>query len=1206
MTPSEFNRYLEERSAPIGREPTRGEYVPSEDISDLPPPTDSEDLGAMAEQFTPLGKSSPGAFGPEPSEFEKKSVPLGPTLEERTGQVAMGLGQGIKTGASTLMPAFGGAIGGAKLGTFAGPAAPVAVPVMSALGFIGGFALGDQYSKYLDEFFPAPPRDELIPYRIAGETTGQTLATIPLAFSMPVMSGNMVSRFLSDIGQTARKRPILFTTSEAGGAAGAGVGGGVAETIDPGNPWTRFMYEVVGGFATPSRWLSSVATDVYDNVSQRLASGALDASQRNAADQLLKILDQFKEDPQQLTRALLATLPQNVPTPTAAQKTGSPALMALEKSLAQQHSKYADEIQGQGEQAYQAYEALLANLRNLGDIDSLRQAAELREKSLERFLTDRLVFAHADAAEKIARISQLNPTTDARGYVGRITQNAVGDSLRDARKVESSLWDEAYKSSLRGTRQLDPSQQQLLRDEAKQVDSLRSAVNRMSASELDGGIFEMVETKAGPRAFYLDFRHMDENFKEIVKKGDKYVLREYNLPKKNPFVDSNGRRIPVGSMSIEDRIKFVEKIPIKETVITPGEVFSPRTIEAGNFRAELARTAAELTPAGFKFNLSPYVKELLKENGIDEDAIDLYRQGMRSPEFLETKIVPERFLPAVNDKPADVFDLIQMRSELLNEARKAASGNAPDNNAARIYSGLANSILKDLSSDAAGLDNQAYDTARSFSQALNNVYSRTFAGEMLAKDPRGAMRYTPETLIEAAFSVGPDLTTQRMQQIEDASTFLLQEGRRIAAESKDPAVQQLLKDLIPEAKTRADSVADAANVTIRLAAANSIKQVMRPDGTIENRLDIPSLMKWAAENNTLVQKAGLAGDLDNAARAENLFSLVTRQNSKINDSLKKRTTFAKLLNAESPTTVVTQMIRGKNPVSELNKLVKLAKAGGPDAVDGLRSTIMDYAFTQASKGSGGFSPLAFEKAFFTPLGPNKPSLYALMRNQGIMTVTHGNNMRALINPMKQIEAALEGGGQRLDEVVSRMGLAGQFGARFLGAQAGIAATKALGGAGTIQIPGYGASVAQELFDKLPSLSVRSVLEDATRDPAFMAMILDKRAVMPKQQITLGRQMHAYLLSQGYTDAEYNPPEISEVPATPTTGLPASQLLRQLPPAPPTTGVPGLSSAPKVTPQGPGPAAPSAPPMPGQPPNSRQMLQSLFPFDTTLRVGSPLQ
>jgi hypothetical protein len=1096
MTPSEFSKYLEERSGPVGREPTRGEYVPSEDISDLPPPTDPEDLGAMAEQFTPLGKGSPGAFGPEPSEFEAKSVPLGPTLEERTGQVAMGLGQGLKTGASTLMPAFGGAVAGAKLGTFAGPAAPAAVPVMSALGFIGAFTLGNEYSKYLDDFFPAPPRDELIPYRVAGDTAGQVLGTIPLAFGMPVMSGSMVSRFLSDIGQTARKRPILFTTSEAGGAAGAGLGGGVAETVDPGDAGTRFMYEVVGGFLTPSRWLSSVAADVYDNVNQRLASGALNSSQRNAADQLLKFLDQFKEDPQQLSRALLATLPQGVPTPTAAQKTGSPALMALERYLARQHDKYSDEVRTQGEQAYQAYESLLSRLRNIGDIDSLRLAAELREKSLERFLTDRLVFAHTDAAEKIARISRLNPTTDARGYVGRITQNAMGDSLRDARKVESSLWDEAYKSSLRRTKE------------------------------------------------------------------------------------------------------------------SPNEVFAPRTIEAGNFRAELARTAAELTPAGFKFNLSPYVKELLKENGIDEDAINLYRQGMRSPEFLETKIVPERFLPAIDDKPADVFDLIQMRSELLSEARKAASGNAPDSNAARIYSGLANSILKDLSSDAAGLNNEAYDTARSFSQALNNVYSRTFAGEMLAKDPRGAMRYTPETLIEAAFSVGPDLTAQRMQQIEDASTFLLQEGRRIAAESKDPAVRQLLKDLIPDAKLRADSVADAANITVRLAAANSIKQVMRPDGTIENRLDIPSLIEWRAKNDTLVRKAGLAEDLDNAQQAENLFSLVTRQNSKINDSLKKRTTFAKLLNAESPTTVVTQMIRGKNPVSELNKLVRLAKAGGPDAVDGLRSTIMDYAFTQASKGSGGFSPLAFEKAFFTPLGPNKPSLYALMRNQGIMTVTHGNNMRALINPMKQIEESLEGGGQRLDEVVSRMGLAGQFGARFLGAQAGIRITKALGGAGTIQIPGYGASIAQEVFDKMPSLSVRSVLEDATKDPKFMAMILDKRAVMPKQQITLGRQMHAYLLSQGYTDADYNPPEISEVPTTPTTGMPASQLLRQLPPAPQTTGVPGLSTAPSVTPQGPGPAAaPPAPPMPGQPPqqpSSRQMLQSLFPFDTTLRAGSPLQ
>jgi len=914
---------------------------------------------------------------------------------------------------------------------------------------------------------------------------------------MPMTSGNAVSRFLSQIGETARKRPILFTTSEVGGAVGAGLGGGVAETFDPGNPGTRFLYEVTFGFLTPSRWLSSAASDVYDNVSQRVASGALNRSQRQAADQLLKILDQFKEDPQQLIRALTTTLPTGVPSPTAAQKTGSPALIALEKSLAQQHERYSGEIRSQGEEAYKAYEALMSQLRRLGDMESLQKVADMRDQMLQKHLADRLVFAHADAAEKIARISKLNPTTDARAYVGRVTQDAINGSLRDARKVESALWNEAYKSSL------------------KPVPAL-------------GG----------------------------------------------------------------------------------GQKLYPRKVEASNFREELARTAAELTPTGFKYNLSPYVKGLLEQYGINENVIDLYRQGMRTPEFLDTQVVPSQFRPAIKDKPIDVFDLIQLRGELLNEARKASSGNAPDNNAARNFSGLSNSILKDLVDEASGLSSDAYNTARSYSQALNNVYTRTFAGEMLSKDPRGAMRYTPETLIEAAFSIGPDLTTQRMREIEDASTFLLQEGRRIAAESKNPAVRQLLKDLIPDAKNRSDSVADAANITIRLAAANSIKQVMRPDGTIENRLDVPSLIQWAADNNTLVRKAGLAGDLDNAARAENLFSLVTRQNSKINDSLKKRTTFSKLLSdkTENPTTVVTQMIRGKNPTYELNKLVKLAKSGGPDAVDGLRATIMDYAFTQASKGGGGFSPLAFEKAFFTPLAPNKPSLYALMRSQGIMTVAHGNNIRALLNPMKQIEAAMESG-QVLDEVINRLGLAGQFGARFIGAQAGSAISRMAGGAGTIQIPAYGASVAQELFDKMPSLSVRSVLEDATKDPAFMAMILDKRAVMPKQQIKLGRQMHAYLLSQGYTDADYNPPEISEVPETPTTGAPASKLLRQLPAAPPTTGVPGLSSAPSVRPQGPGPRAPAAPPMPGapgQPPTSRQMLQSLFPFDATLRAGSPLQ
>jgi hypothetical protein len=477
---------------------------------------------------------------------------------------------------------------------------------------------------------------------------------------------------------------------------------------------------------------------------------------------------------------------------------------------------------------------------------------------------------------------------------------------------------------------------------------------------------------------------------------------------------------------------------------------------------------------------------------------------------------------------------------------------------------------------------------------------------MLAKDARGAKRIAPEVLIQTVFSSGSDLTALRMQQIEDAASFLLDQQREIAAKFPRSEQAKLLKQLVPDAKERVKSIDQAQSLVVRLGAANSLYYVQDPvTGAMQTRLDTDKLIAWAAENNQLVRKAGLADDLSNAVRAENLYKLTLKRNSILTRSIKNKTAFGSLLRPgpdTNPTVVVSSVIRSKSPETGLRRLSLLAKKHGTDAVDGLRSTVMDYAFTQASK-QGGFSPTIFQRAMFEPIAAGQPSLYKMMRRQGIMDKSHGKNMQALLVPMMRVERELAGG-QTIDDVIKNLGLMGQFATRFVGAQAGSAISRMAGGAGTIQIPAYGASVAQELFDKIPNLSMRKILEDATKDPAFMAQILSKKGIGNTAILTQSKQMHAYLVSQGYTDAEFNEENLPVVPETATTGAPASKLLRQLPPAPQTRGLPFMSSAQAAQPgpaaPGPGPAAPA---LQGQPQgSSRQMLQSLFPFDSTLQVS----
>ena len=206
--------------------------------------------------------------------------------------------------------------------------------------------------------------------------------------------------------------------------------------------------------------------------------------------------------------------------------------------------------------------------------------------------------------------------------------------------------------------------------------------------------------------------------------------------------------------------------------------------------------------------------------------------------------------------------------------------------------------------------------------------------------------------------------------------------------------------------------------------------------------------------------------------------------------------------------------------------------------------------------------------------------------------------------MKRIEEAMKSGKrENLDEIIGVTSPLTDIALRVMGSAAAGAVAPA--GPGSLIAASAGSRFMRSIFDKIPRLSMTRLIEDATQDPKLMAMLMEKAPPISGRQRGMARQLGGYLFAAGYTRAAYEEPAEEEVPATPTTGLPASQLLRQLPPAPPTTGVPGLSSAPRVTPQGPGPVAPPAPQMPGQP-SSRQMLQSLFPFDTTLRVGSPLQ
>lgn len=612
------------------------------------------------------------------------------------------------------------------------------------------------------------------------------------------------------------------------------------------------------------------------------------------------------------------------------------------------------------------------------------------------------------------------------------------------------------------------------------------------------------------------------------------------------------------------------------------ESLTPKKVDTQNLFLSYLDFASKATPERMKFSVPPAVQAMMKRIGIDDAMVRNYQRGLLSPEYLETGVIPAKFLP--NTKELDglpVPDLINIRSDLLSFARDAA--NAGDASNASLFGRLAEASLDDLSA----LKLPAYDVARQYSRDLNDTFTRSFVGDLEATGKRG-QKIPAELVINRAFGSNADLTALRMEQIEDAAGFMQQQYQQ-AVEQFGPRSRMALalKELIPTTNNRITSIRDAQARVMRLAASKFVD-------IQTGKLNTNGLVAWAAQNKPALDRLGITPDLEDAEKAANAFNLITKQNSAINRGLRKQAAFAQVLEFENPTKAINAALNSKTPVSAFQRMTKLAAAGGQDAIDGLKSTMYDYAFTQATNGkTGQFSPEVFERVFFGPLAPNQPSIYNIMRTQGVMSIQEKNNLRRLIEPMKRVEESLKRG-TSVDELVEGADPVIDLALRVIGARIGTSV--APGGPGSLIAAAAGSKAVRSIFDRMPQISVTRLIEDATKDPQLMARLLSKGR-LPQQQVANRRRLQGYLYAAGYNavNPEDEPePTAEEALVTPTTGPTAAQMLRQLPPAPPTRGVPGLTG------QGARPpAAPAAPTAQGPqaPTQSRAMFQSLFPMDT---------
>lgn len=371
-----------------------------------------------------------------------------PGFVDRAKEATLGSGQGL-IGSG---PSVAGALTGLKLSL---PFGPIPAGIGMVTGGIGGYYAGKSAEDAFKEFFPEPTDPTLKVYREGGKTFGGSLPFAAAVPYLPTMTGNRVSRFVTQIRDAAVRNPKTFRTSEVMGALGASVGAGIAESEDPGAPGTRFAGEAIGGIVFPGRFLINQTGTVMDTLSKISSSFSAGSREARAADRLRTIMGEFGEDIPTLIRRLEADTPidqLSAPgskrvVPSSAQKTDSLGLTALESALGNTNKEFLSKVREQGKQASQAYQLLTDRLKDIGTPDALATAANLQKGRFESMLEGRLADADKIAALKISKITKDTP--QARRTIGETIKEQTELALRDARDYESSLWKDALSQMTR-------------------------------------------------------------------------------------------------------------------------------------------------------------------------------------------------------------------------------------------------------------------------------------------------------------------------------------------------------------------------------------------------------------------------------------------------------------------------------------------------------------------------------------------------------------------------------------------------------------------------------------------------------------------------------------------------------------------------------------------------------------------------------------
>ncbi|UOF80860.1 hypothetical protein [Caudoviricetes sp.] len=623
-------------------------------------------------------------------------------------------------------------------------------------------------------------------------------------------------------------------------------------------------------------------------------------------------------------------------------------------------------------------------------------------------------------------------------------------------------------------------------------------------------------------------RDITENFQKLSSNVDAYIEAQSGRAKEaaSKFTAESPEARRVANTQAYEVANKADKVltSIENNVWKKADLNQPGS--PVNFLATEAKLRENMLEAE-KF--PPVIEGEIKKY---KDAI-----GQGEPQMVPSKIMDQYGKPVM--VPAEVptneiklKDLQNLRSKVLAEARSVSSGATPDYYMAERLRQLGGALLEDLGSS----NDPTIRAAQNFSRELHDKFSRSYAGDILNLKPTGGAAVLPELALEKAGS------GQRMaanfRQLQEA-TAPIPYGT-----NTEGAVQPQLQGIAAE--IAAKSKEGLAGLPEQMQAAQEQFLRLNAEKLINPRtgmLDATRVSNFIRDNReTLSRFPGLQAQLEKGAAAQSAAveaaargkqdiagaKSVAEREIRAQEAAGKQTTaeigrvekivndqsaFAKVIKAgERPEIVVSKAIEGNNPIGDIGKLSKLARSAGPEAMAGLRSSVMDYLFNQAASGEA-ISFTKMKGALDSPIAQNKAAFVKVLRDEGIITAGQQVSLNKIIQRGVEMEkaaanpAAIKSIAPELGDGLSAI-LAKAAGSKYF---KDISLLKNM--LGPLQAPALGSKFGMKIFEQMPANRIKDTFIRALDDPELMKDLM-ARATSQKVQTKIDLNLKNSLLKNG--------------------------------------------------------------------------------------------